>query len=137
MPREWPCADPRQPGSGRGRPPAFDLPSLELVWPNSNDVGDSGRVASTIDHGLYAPAGFGSLERGYVALTRGATSSRIYATPGNGWRDTLGLRAPHTPALHQHPDPDRLRRHLPTVQLGSDAEEERAPAAVALRPQAW
>ncbi len=83
----------------------------------------------TIDHGLYAPAGFGSLERGYVALTRGAISSRIYATTDNGWRTTLGLRAAHTPALNQQPDPDRLRPHLPRYQPTPVAAPQPLPTA--------
>jgi ATP-dependent exoDNAse (exonuclease V) alpha subunit len=60
---------------------------------------------ATIDHALFAADGAGSLERGYVALSRGRWTNRVYATADTGWQDALGTPGAHTFALHQQPDP--------------------------------
>ncbi len=61
-------------------------------------------IKQTLDHGLRI--GASTAERGYVALSRGWHTNRIYATHDSGWQDAIAHHHPHTLALHQHPDPD-------------------------------
>lgn len=65
--------------------------------------------SATVDHALYAASGAGSLNRGYVALSRGRLTNRIYAVTDNGWRDGIGRPDGHTPAITQAPDPTHPR----------------------------
>ncbi|MGH8908846.1 MAG: MobF family relaxase [Egibacteraceae bacterium] len=59
--------------------------------------------AATVDHCLYAATDQASRETGYVALSRGRHSNRIYAAAGSGWEEALGESRAHDLAIDQAP----------------------------------
>ena len=61
--------------------------------------------AATHDDALYLATDRASLERGYVALSRGRYSNRIYATRTAEWEEALGTSRAHEPAINQQPTP--------------------------------
>jgi hypothetical protein len=40
----------------------------------------------TVDHVLFAPSAASTVERGYIALSRGHHSNHIYAVTESGWK---------------------------------------------------
>jgi conjugative relaxase-like TrwC/TraI family protein len=61
----------------------------------------------TRDHALYAATDRASLERGYVAVSRGRQTNEIYAAKDSGWEDDLAIERNHEPASRQKPCFDR------------------------------
>lgn len=98
--------DPEHRSDGRAE---VDLPATYVAEPDYlasayASTADKAQGA-TIDHALFAADGTGTLERGYVALSRGSGTNRIYATVDTGWEDALATLGAHTLALSQRPDP--------------------------------
>ncbi len=85
---------------------------------------------ATVDHALFAPSPAATAERGYVALSRGRHTNRIYATHDSGWQDAIAHHHPHTLALHQHPDPATPRLRTVTGKHRGDADAARPEIAM-------
>jgi conjugative relaxase-like TrwC/TraI family protein len=87
----------------RWLPARYVAGSTDYGWASTCD----GVEGITVDHGLYAATDRASLERGYVALSRGRLTNEIYAARDSGWQDDLALERNHEPATRQAPCFDR------------------------------
>ncbi len=90
---------------GEGEPDTVTLDrsyTAEHVSLGYASTPDRGQGA-THDHSLYAASDRASLERGYVALSRGRTSNEVFATKGQAWEKALEDRRAHEPAIQQQP----------------------------------
>ncbi|MGH8930871.1 MAG: hypothetical protein ACRDZO_09670 [Egibacteraceae bacterium] len=76
--------------------------------------------AATHDHALYLATDRASLERGYVALSRGRHSNRIYATRSAAWEQALGTSRAHEPATNQQPTPHDAAQAEPPIERDRD-----------------
>ena len=71
------------------------------------------------DGSLYTASDRSSLERGYVALTRGRTSNELFVTKGQAWEHALATPRAHEPAISQQPSEQRVQTQRP-VQRDRD-----------------
>ncbi|MGH8933826.1 MAG: hypothetical protein ACRDZO_25120 [Egibacteraceae bacterium] len=62
----------------------------------------------TVDDVLFAPSPASTSERGYVALSRGRHSNRIYAVKDTAWEQALSESRTHTFATQQQPTDRRM-----------------------------
>jgi ATP-dependent exoDNAse (exonuclease V) alpha subunit len=80
---------------------------------------------ATVDHSLFAPSPSATVERAYVALSRGRLSNRVYATDDRAWIDAIGQGRGHVFAVDQRPDTSRTLQQV--VGLRSPARDEHHP----------
>ena len=91
--------------------PDYISADVKLGYASTPDKGQG----ATHDHSLYAASDRSSLERGYVALSRGRTSNEIFATKGQAWEQALENRRAHEPAIQQQPtapDAEEMQRPI-------------------------
>ncbi|MGH8931918.1 MAG: MobF family relaxase [Egibacteraceae bacterium] len=81
-------------------------------------------TAANHDHGLYLATDRASLERGYVALSRGRYSNRVYATRSAAWEQALGTSRAHEPATGQQPTPDDRGQPGPPIEADRNLSVE-------------
>ncbi len=77
--------------------------SVRHGWATTCDAAEG----ATVDHGLYLATDRASLERGYVAVSRGRKTNEIFAATDSGWERELGEPRAHEPAHRQGPAFDR------------------------------
>jgi hypothetical protein len=77
--------------------------SVRHGWATTCDAAEG----ATVDHGLYLATDRASLERGYVAVSRGRKTNEIFAATDSGWERELGETRAHEPAHRQEPAFDR------------------------------
>ena len=78
----------------------------------------------TVDHCLFAPSTRSSAERGYVALSRGRLTNRVYATVDHGWIDALGCNRNYALATDQSREIDHAL-HRAVRRRDSTREHDR------------
>jgi len=77
----------------------YTAADVSLGYASTPDKGQG----ATHDHSLYAVSDRSSLERGYVAVSRGRTSNELFAMTGQAWEEALEATRAHEPATAQRP----------------------------------
>jgi len=95
---------------------------------------DKGEGA-THDASLYTASDRSSLERGYVALTRGRAWNELFVTKGQAWEHALATPRAHEPAISQQPTEQRVQAQRP-VERQRDRWLADRTARLETQPQA-